>query len=73
MRIVDVVEAPVKACCQFDFHGWTISVSTIFSNCTVQAWNDQNNNEIEGLTVQEVIDKIIIRAIENKTTTSFVE
>ena len=73
MRIVDVVESPVKACCQFEFHGWTVSASTILKNVNVCAWNTENGDEIEGLTVQEVVDKIIIRAIQNDVTNSFVQ
>ena len=30
MRIVDVTENNINACCQFEFRGWTVSVSTIF-------------------------------------------
>ena len=57
MRIIDVEENAVKACCQFNYHGWTVSVSTIFKS-NVIAWNKENGDEIEGATVQDVIDKI---------------
>ena len=72
MRIVDVVETPLAACAQFQFQGWTVSMSTIFKGVPVCAFNDENADEIEGSTVEEVINSILIHGLKAKDKTSFI-
>lgn len=72
MRIVDVAETPLAACAQFQFQGWTVSMSTIFKGVPVSAWNNENADEIEGSTVEEIINSILIRSLKAKNKTSFI-
>jgi len=58
MRIVDVAENNIKACCQFEFRGWTVSVSTIFKASKVLAWNALHQM-IECDTVEQVLEEIL--------------
>lgn len=58
MRIVDVTENNIKACCQFEFRGWTISVSTIFETSKVLAWNALYQM-IACDTVEQVLEEIL--------------
>lgn len=60
MRIVDVADDNIKACCQFEFRGWTVSVSTIFKKSTVRAWKwNAMHQMIECNTVEQVLEEII--------------
>ncbi len=58
MKIVDVANQPVQAAAQFAYKGWTISMSTIFKNVDVYAWNGVHNIEFKGHTVEYVINQI---------------
>lgn len=56
MRIVDVRENNIKACCQFEFRGWTVSVNTISE--TVLAWTALYQMIVCD-TVEQVLEEII--------------
>lgn len=72
MRIIDVVQTPIAACAQFEFQGWTISMSTIFKTVRVAAWNHENADEFEAATVEEIIVLILTRGLKSKNKASFV-
>lgn len=58
MRIVDVRENNIKACCQFEFRGWTVSVNTIHEGSTVIAWTALHQMMVCD-TVEQVLEEII--------------
>ena len=58
MRIIDVAENNIKAYCQFEFRGWTVTVSTIFKKSKVVALRTVHQM-IEGDTVEQVLEEII--------------
>lgn len=70
MKILSVGGEDVKAAASFDYHGWTVSFSTIFKG-PVMAWNNKNADEIEGRTVQEVLDHILKRGLFCSDNTTF--
>lgn len=72
MKIINVESQPVSACAQFKFQGWTVSMSTIFKGTSICAWNDQNGDEIEGRTVESVLNQIIMRGLGAVDKTTFV-
>lgn len=71
MKILDVCETQLKACAQFQFQGWTVSMSTIFKGVEVCAWNSENSHEIVGASVEDVVNLILWQGLKAKNKTSF--
>ena len=59
MGIYDVVGNNIKACAQFQYKGWTVSMSTIFRG-DVLAWDKDEIDTLEGATVENILTQIDI-------------
>ena len=58
MIIIDMFGQPTKACAQFQYKGWTVSMSTVMRGKHVLAWCDYCVDGIEATTVEDVLLKI---------------
>ena len=56
MRIVDVIDNDIRACAQFEYKGWIVSMSTIFKGVSVYVFKD--GYELECRSVEQAIDLI---------------
>lgn len=57
MRIIDAGECSVNACAQFEYKGWTVSMSTILNKSRVEVLVFNNElSEMVFTTVEEAID-----------------
>ena len=56
MRIVDVMDNGIRACAQFEYKGWIVSMSTIFKGVSVYVFKD--GYELECKSVEQAIDLI---------------
>ena len=56
MRIVDVMDNDIRACAQFEYKGWIVSMSTIFKGVGVYVFKD--GYELECKSVEQAIDLI---------------
>ena len=56
MRIVDVMDNDIRACAQFEYKGWIVSMSTIFKGVSVYVFKD--GYELECKSVEQAIDLI---------------
>jgi hypothetical protein len=59
MGIYDVVGNNIKACAQFEYKGWTVSMSTIFQG-DVLAWDKDQIDTLEAATVEDILALIDI-------------
>ena len=55
-QIIDMDNEQVKACCQFEYKGFTISISTIFKCSAVGVFNDTNDQYVD--TLQDAFNLI---------------
>ena len=56
MRIVDVMDNDIRACAQFEYKGWIVSMSTIFKGVGVYVFKD--GYALECKSVEQAIDLI---------------
>ena len=56
MRIVDVMDNDIRACAQFEYKGWIVSMSTIFKGGGVYVFKD--GYALECKSVEQAIDLI---------------
>ena len=56
MRIVDVMDDDIRACAQFEYKGWIVSMSTIFKGVSVYVFKD--GYRLECKSVEQAIDLI---------------
>ena len=56
MRIVDVMDNDIRACAQFEYKGWIVSMSTIFKGVSVYVFKDVY--ALECKSIEQAIDLI---------------
>ena len=58
MRIVDVVDNDIRACAQFEYKGWIVSMSTIFKGVGVSVSVFKDGYALECKSVEQAIELI---------------
>ena len=60
MKIVNLINDPIKACATFEYRGYTISFSTIMKNSSVLIYTGSGKDYLEETfdTVEQAIDFI---------------
>ena len=58
MRIVDVMDNDIRACAQFEYKGWIVSMSTIFKGVGVSVSVFKDGYALECKSVEQAIELI---------------
>ena len=58
MRIVDVMDNDIRACAQFEYKGWIVSMSTIFKGVGVSVSVFKDVYALECKSIEQAIDLI---------------